>query len=114
MPDLASLSEGVRHHFYIRPHWNCGACRDPWPCDPAKEFLLTEYVGRRAELTVFLGICVIDMVLDFAGDGSVTRENVGVRFLGWIAPLLPAPSRSESKPTGGSSSDPFSWDFTGA
>ena len=84
--------EGLRRHSYIRPHWECAGCREPWPCDYAKGFLLAEYLGRHPELALYLGMRMTDFVLDSAGKISVTRADAGVRFLGWLVPLPPGPA----------------------
>jgi hypothetical protein len=39
-------------HTPIRPAWDCLACEQPWPCDPAREALIEEM--ERAPLAIYM------------------------------------------------------------
>ncbi|WP_130508527.1 hypothetical protein [Krasilnikovia cinnamomea] len=32
-------------HQPMRPSWDCAACGQPWPCDPAREYLAADTEG---------------------------------------------------------------------
>ncbi|MFI6231507.1 hypothetical protein ACIBCR_29845 [Micromonospora echinospora] len=71
-------------HLPSIPWWQCRACGLPWPCDQAKDALLTEYEGNPIGLSLYLAACLHAAIDDLRGlrntDGCV---DVFDRFLGW-------------------------------
>jgi hypothetical protein len=49
-PGMTAVA-GVEHTAG-RPSWDCRACGKPWPCDPARESLLSEM--DRSSLAIYM------------------------------------------------------------
>jgi hypothetical protein len=65
-------------HLPERPSWQCGECRHPWPCGPAKTDLMATLtrVGR----VVYMNLYLLDAVGDQAeSDATETFD----RLVGW-------------------------------
>jgi hypothetical protein len=65
-------------HVAERPTWDCRACGKPWPCNPAREALVTEMdpVG----LAIYMWLNLEEAVMDIPrGPASQLFE----RFIRW-------------------------------
>jgi hypothetical protein len=71
----------VNLHAPIRPSWRCALCSDPWPCDSAKQQLITEFPGARAALGMLMASYFFDAVQDLP---RWAETGVYQRFLGWL------------------------------
>lgn len=47
------MTQGLDGHVLARPCWDCAACGEPWPCDPAREALAAS-MGRGTALTIYM------------------------------------------------------------
>ncbi|MER7168128.1 hypothetical protein ABT336_18920 [Micromonospora sp. NPDC000207] len=71
-------------HVPMRPLWQCAACREPWPCEPARRSLVHEFADARPALLVHLGA-----MLAHAGDQMYqigqrpSSDELDRRFLAW-------------------------------
>lgn len=72
------MSRPDREHRAARPSWRCSGCGAPWPCQPAKLALLTEYGTDRLALLLYLATRMVD-----AAGELPTTVNVVERFLSW-------------------------------
>ncbi|MFC6016818.1 hypothetical protein ACFP2T_11445 [Plantactinospora solaniradicis] len=74
-------------HLLRRPSWRCRACAAAWPCQTARETLLTEYADNRVGLSVYLCATLYDATADLhtlgRDDRPTPRELYG-RFIGWV------------------------------
>lgn len=70
-------------HAPQRPSWDCGDCREPWPCSPARVGLGETYAKDRVGLAVYMG-----MQLEHAAGeiGHVAPKELWERFLAWTRP----------------------------
>lgn len=41
-------------HLPRRPQWDCQACEQPWPCDPARVRLAEVYGANRVNLAIYV------------------------------------------------------------
>ncbi|MFI6242603.1 hypothetical protein ACIBEF_22290 [Micromonospora sp. NPDC050795] len=41
-------------HMPRRPQWDCEACEQPWPCDPARVRLAEEFGTNRVNLSMYV------------------------------------------------------------
>ncbi len=77
----------LSRHRYMRPLWLCKSCAGPWPCQPAKLYLLGEYAENRIGLYIHLGTLLYDAVTDLyrldPNPGPDPRQ-LHARFLGWL------------------------------
>jgi hypothetical protein len=65
-------------HSPARPGWDCAACGEPWPCDPAREHLAVAY-GR-----THLAIVMVDQLGAAAVDMPAARPaELYERFIAW-------------------------------
>ncbi len=65
-------------HQPRRPSWDCLACRQPWPCDPARERLRLLYVRTT------LSILMVDRLQEAVHDLPTTAPSeLFDRFLAW-------------------------------
>lgn len=77
-------------HYYQRPEWTCGTCKEEWPCRVARILLIAEFAGKRHHLRMIMGVyhqdAMKDMV-DVHADVAVFREQYDTlyrRFFNWI------------------------------
>ncbi|SCL32135.1 hypothetical protein GA0074694_6177 [Micromonospora inyonensis] len=75
----------LRRHVAARPTWRCRVCAAPWPCQPAKLGLRTEYADNRIALTLHLSALLYDAIADRIDTGSpdAGRDALFARFVGW-------------------------------
>jgi hypothetical protein len=52
---VAVVSIGEAEHLPLRPSYDCSACGERWPCDPAKIQLAREFEGESRRLTAYMG-----------------------------------------------------------
>ena len=52
-PSLTTVSGSPGGHLPARPSWDCVACGRPWPCDPAREHLVSS-TESATSLTVYM------------------------------------------------------------
>jgi hypothetical protein len=72
----AIAAEG--EHVAERPSWDCRACGNPWPCDPAREALVTEM--DRVTLAIYMWSNLEEAAMDMPrGPVSELFE----RFIRW-------------------------------
>lgn len=72
----AATADG--EHVAKRPSWDCRLCAKPWPCDPAREALVTEM--DRVTLAIYMWLNLEEAVLDMPhGPASELFE----RFIRW-------------------------------
>lgn len=67
-------------HQPARPGWDCAACRQPWPCSPARVRLGEAYGGDRIGLAMYVG------ALLFAATAEIPTADPGDlydRFVCW-------------------------------
>jgi hypothetical protein len=65
-------------HVAERPSWDCRSCGKAWPCDPARERLISEL--DRVSLAIFMWIILEEAV------GDLPREpasDLFERFVRW-------------------------------
>lgn len=65
-------------HTPDRPSWDCGACGKAWPCDPAREELVTTH--GRTERLILLWFYFEDALTELPA--TPMREAVD-RFITW-------------------------------
>jgi hypothetical protein len=80
------VSAGTVAHQPHRPSWDCDTCGKPWPCDPARERLISE--GTGPSLAILMWGHLEDAVLELPETPS---GEVFDRFLAWTRPAAPAP-----------------------
>lgn len=66
-------------HIAARPSWDCVACDKPWPCDPAREFLVWEMDTVR--LSVYLWGSLEEAVGDLP---AMPAAEAFDRFMAWV------------------------------
>ncbi|WP_405094835.1 hypothetical protein [Micromonospora sp. NBC_01412] len=89
-----SLAE-LRRHVAARPTWRCRVCAAPWPCQPAKLGLRTEYARDRVALAIYLCVLMHDAIADRLRTHPDQVDPTGYfdRFIAWTRPWPPpAPS----------------------
>lgn len=65
-------------HIAARPSWDCLACGKPWPCDPARESLMTDFD------LVGLAMYAWSTLEEAAGDlPGMPADEAFKRFLAW-------------------------------
>jgi hypothetical protein len=65
-------------HQPAQPSWDCKACDEPWPCDPARERLTLLYSRTN------LAIVMVDRLLEAARDVPTMQPAEAFdRFLAW-------------------------------
>ncbi len=69
-----------REHISARPSWDCTACERPWPCDPAREQLRTEFARFPSVLRIYLFGQLTDASAELIGADPIELFH---RFLGW-------------------------------
>ena len=69
-------------HVANRPAWDCRACGQDWPCDPAREELATTM--DRVVLAMFMGDRMVQAAYDIP---SITPEELFGRFMYWTRHL---------------------------
>jgi len=67
-------------HRPLRPHWDCHACGEQWPCPHGKTELLHEYADDRVGLLVYLAGLLVDAVQDVQ---DCPPDALMERFLQW-------------------------------
>jgi hypothetical protein len=65
-------------HTAARPSWDCDACDQTWPCDPAREALRGEM--SPAELAIYMWSCLDEAVFDLP---PTPPAELFERFLKW-------------------------------
>ncbi|MEU4568686.1 flavin reductase [Micromonospora sp. NPDC023956] len=76
------LSLPGRDHVAARPCWRCKRCGAPWPCQPAKLYLLGLYADNRLGLSMYLGEVMAVAASELPDDGT----NIIERFVSWARP----------------------------
>jgi len=75
-------------HMAARPLWDCRACGEPWPCEPARAALMAERGMTVTRLTItmtaFLHAAVADGLHRQVPDGGLYS-----RFILWTRPDPP-------------------------
>ena len=67
-------------HLPEQPGWDCLACRQPWPCPPARVRLGEEYGRDRVSLSMYMA----GLLNEAAGEiPSVTPQELFERFVAW-------------------------------
>lgn len=67
-------------HLPDRPSWDCGACSQPWPCDPARVRLAEAYGCDRVGLAMYLGALLVEAYID---QPDASAEEMYGRFVAW-------------------------------
>jgi hypothetical protein len=67
-------------HLPSVPAWTCRTCLREWPCYPARDRLLTEYVNSPTSLALYLAACFVKACDDLERAPSAALYR---RFLGW-------------------------------
>jgi hypothetical protein len=66
-------------HRAKRPEWICDCCGEPWPCEPARDYLLADTGGGTA-----LALVCWAYFEDYVNDmGPRPLGEAYRRFLGW-------------------------------
>lgn len=65
-------------HIAQRPSWDCRACGEPWPCDPAREALTAEMGGT--ERRIYLWSCLEEAMGHLPPTPAAETFD---RFLSW-------------------------------
>ncbi len=69
---------GMTPHVAVRPSWDCVACDEPWPCDPAREALTAELSATSLRIHMWSRLEVA------AGDlPTMPARELFDRFLRW-------------------------------
>ncbi|MEU8327128.1 flavin reductase [Micromonospora sp. NPDC048839] len=68
-------------HTPHRPQWDCGACGQDWPCDPARVRLAETYGRDRVGLAMYLGAVYAAAVDELP---ATTTGETWTRFVGWV------------------------------
>ena len=70
-------------HVPIRPAWDCAACDQSWPCDPAREELVSE-LGVGTELAQRAWNDLEQYVIDASrAPGRLPYGEAFERFISW-------------------------------
>ena len=70
-------------HVAMRPSWDCVACGKDWPCDPAREELVTE-LGDGTELAKRAWDSLEQYCVDASRDpGRLPFGEAFERFIAW-------------------------------
>jgi hypothetical protein len=67
-------------HTAERPSWDCRCCGRSWPCDPARECMLTEL--DRVSLAIFMWINLEEAIGDLPPSPALELFE---RFLAWTS-----------------------------
>lgn len=67
-------------HMPRRPQWDCQACEQDWPCDPARMRLAEEFGASRVSLAMYVG-GLLDVAL--AELPTVATADLYERFVSW-------------------------------
>ena len=69
-------------HLPKRPSWDCDTCPGgkPWPCDPAREKLATEYSDDRVGLSIHLGDMLAHAIRE---QPRMPPQELFERFVSW-------------------------------
>jgi hypothetical protein len=70
-------------HVPRRLGWDCVACRQAWPCAPAKADLVEEYAANPG-LVFYLALQLTDAVSDLDTHTGPAPSNLYERFIGWV------------------------------
>jgi hypothetical protein len=82
-------------HKPVARTWECAGCGEPWPCDPARVGLLTEYAGDTKALRGAMADEYIAAVYDI-GEPYPPQGELFARFLAWCPPPRTSADRSTS------------------
>lgn len=88
-------------HVPSRPHWGCRACGHSWPCDGARNVLLTEYAGNRIGLFLYLAGCLHEAIDDLSqadASGTSDCEDLFDRFVDWARRRAGSPGATTDTP----------------
>jgi len=68
----------TREHLPVRPGWDCWACGQDWPCQPAQDLLVEAY--DVPDLAEFMGERLVEAAKDMPA-----REvpELATRFVAW-------------------------------
>jgi hypothetical protein len=78
LPAGQEMVISAAEHQSSRPSWDCRACEQPWPCDPARERLVQLY--GRTTLSIFM----VDRLLQATHDLiEAPPAELFDRFLAW-------------------------------
>jgi hypothetical protein len=69
-------------HLPQRPSWDCLACEQPWPCDPAREHLTTEFRWMRFSLSVYMAGQYSSALRDLGPTANIPPD-LHERFFAW-------------------------------
>lgn len=68
-------------HTPLRPGWECRACRDPWPCHPARVGLRRELDTDRLGVSLYCAAQFASMAQDL---GAERADVLYARCFGWM------------------------------
>ncbi|MFG1799361.1 hypothetical protein ACGFI4_04190 [Micromonospora carbonacea] len=81
-----------RPHLPMRPAWLCRSCAAPWPCQPARLALTTEFEGHSVALAFYLASSMYEAMDDTLRLGGLPdTAALHARFLGWATRSRRAP-----------------------
>ena len=68
----------ITEHIAGRPSWDCRLCSRPWPCDPAREAMMTTMtrVERAVLMWVYLEVAAEDI-------RGMPMNEIFTRFIRW-------------------------------
>ncbi|MET8123459.1 flavin reductase [Micromonospora sp. NPDC005189] len=69
-------------HTPRRPQWDCGACEQEWPCNPARVRLAEAYGRDRVGLAMYLGAVYIAAIAELPASGQL--GDTWARFVSWV------------------------------
>jgi hypothetical protein len=72
---------GSPEHLPHRPSWLCNSCERPWPCDPARETLATEYQHWTTGLFLYLAAQLVQALIDMP---KAPVGELHEQFLSWV------------------------------
>lgn len=79
----------MTEHLPHRPTWDCLACERPWPCDPARERLISEFRRHRYSLTAYMAGHYGSALNDMAGPSAADiPPDLHERFFSWTRQAL--------------------------
>ncbi|MFE9917655.1 hypothetical protein ACFYPG_21100 [Micromonospora sp. NPDC005553] len=67
-------------HMPRRPQWDCQACEQSWPCDPARVRLAEEFGTNRVNLSMYVS-GLLDVALEELP--TVATADLYDRFVAW-------------------------------
>jgi hypothetical protein len=68
-------------HTPDRPSWTCRACRQPWPCDPARKSLREQYTEDPTVTALYLSSQQQDYLDDTP---NYEIDHLYERFFAWV------------------------------